>query len=649
MSSVFQQLVNTTTAAWQAAKEALHNATSSRQAAEQKAKELPTKEERHSIKDPARAAEKDAKRKEKEAKKAHIVAQKKLAMWTAKMRKQKSKAKSTEKDVKPMKASQSKKTFETYGMRMIGGSQRNNRSRSLGIQKKPAPTPVTTNMVPQQLQMALKAPKKQPQQSKEEPEEQKGTTIQEEETAPNDTAQDAVQDSVQNTADPTPDPTTTNTSEETTKDTTAAAQGTTTPHQSKPSSGPTTSEEKAPKTSTQSNEDNVVAVILTISQGSSYDALFKRVRQDAPDGEVVRVYDVEAAFLPYLAAVLSAAPPRAEAGEDEDEAQGGSEAGASAPMQLNTRAIIAGTDLPRMTDTLAYTLQQAVDEIMDLEPESVVVNFECCSNCSSHSGFAEPRMHQHHRRHRHQHSGADPSIEFIGLCIAQGFLVMVSDFSLKALIKTWSSEHAILGHNPFTKLGEFGNSFTLKFNKDVLKESCSEQLKTLADLSSEGTAQVHAMGGTIVYGCKPDAAARSGYIMEVLTVMTKHDGGNSGRSYGRSSGRPAYNRAHLVTDSDGNTGTAGHVALQYPSGGILLASAGHWIELQRVTTDEKAFFSTVDADYGANSARTRQMRAEYDTMATPALKCQWLQQNAQMQIQSRSAAKYSKKKSLWAR
>ena len=156
-------------------------------------------------------------------------------------------------------------------------------------------------------------------------------------------------------------------------------------------------------------------------------------------------------------------------------------------------------------------------------------------------------------------------------------------------------------------------------------------------MSAKGTAHVHAMSSTITYTVNKKAAAASGYVMDVLTVMTAMDG--------RSARVP---RHQLTRDSKGNAGAAGHVSLTYPSGGVLLASAGHWIELQKVHTDEKTFFQSVMNDYGVASTRSNALRQEYEAVPE-AQKSAWIQTKAQMKVQSRSCAKYSKKRSKWGR
>merc|ERR1719222_36181 len=102
-------------------------------------------------------------------------------------------------------------------------------------------------------------------------------------------------------------------------------------------------------------------------------------------------------------------------------------------------------------------------------PSSVVFNWECCGGCSSR-GFANG-------------VSAIPLISY--LLKEKSFMVMCSDFSLKALIKEW--DERLLGANPLMDVGNFSSKVTLRFDSDNLKlcES-SAQLQILGELCEEG-------------------------------------------------------------------------------------------------------------------------------------------------------------------
>ena len=60
----------------------------------------------------------------------------------------------------------------------------------------------------------------------------------------------------------------------------------------------------------------------------------------------------------------------------------------------------------------------------------------------------------------------------------------------------------------------------------------------------------------------------------------------------------------------GNTeGAASHVLLKYKTGGHLLTSMGHWIELMKIDTSEKKLFEVAEKTYGVN--RATEMKMEY--------------------------------------
>lgn len=92
-------------------------------------------------------------------------------------------------------------------------------------------------------------------------------------------------------------------------------------------------------------------------------------------------------------------------------------------------------------------------------------------------------------------------------------------------------------------------------------------------MAFEGHCNVNAMGGTIVYGVDPKRADTDMYKLEVLTVAT---------TFKKSE--------NYLCEINGNKGLAGHVLLTYKSGGHLLVSMGHWVELMKVDTSEKVLF-----------------------------------------------------------
>lgn len=49
-------------------------------------------------------------------------------------------------------------------------------------------------------------------------------------------------------------------------------------------------------------------------------------------------------------------------------------------------------------------------------------------------------------------------------------------------------------------------------------------------------------------------------------------------------------------------GSAGHVLLRYPSGGVILTSMGHWIELMKIDTSENKLFAVAEQEFGLEEA-----------------------------------------------
>jgi hypothetical protein len=204
-------------------------------------------------------------------------------------------------------------------------------------------------------------------------------------------------------------------------------------------------------------------------------------------------------------------------------------------------------------------LRSLVADIISVSSESpggVVFNFECCSDAGSH-GFT-----------RRQCCDLRGSImQTVKQALDRGFMVIFGDFSLKALIKDW--DQSLLGPLPFKQVGEVSGTVRLHFNREDLIECPSSQLQCVGQLCGDNFAGVHAVGGTIQFTVKHKWVATDVYQLQILTVAEA----------------PADYRGPRVKVGK-YTGTAGHVLLRYQSGGMLLVSATHWIELTNVNADE---------------------------------------------------------------
>jgi hypothetical protein len=295
------------------------------------------------------------------------------------------------------------------------------------------------------------------------------------------------------------------------------------------------------------------AVIVTICSGSSYDELYTTRPQISPDASrCIAVYRTDYESLP---------------------------------------AILCALQQPGSLDCDSEVLRSLVADIIAVSTESaasVVFNFECCSDAGSH-GFT----------HNHCQGPATPASKSVSESVAglfgapkaptvrnqklcdtrggimqtvahaldRGFMVIFGDFSLKALIKDW--DHSLLGPLPFEQVGETSGTVRLRFHREHLIECPSSQLQCVGQLCGDNFAGVHALGGTIQFTVKQDREATPAYQLQILTVAEA----------------AADYRGPTVTVGR-YTGTAGHVLLRYRSGGMLLVSATHWMELTNINADE---------------------------------------------------------------
>merc|ERR1711862_94119 len=78
-------------------------------------------------------------------------------------------------------------------------------------------------------------------------------------------------------------------------------------------------------------------------------------------------------------------------------------------------------------------------------------------------------------------------------------------------------------------------------------------------------------------------------------------------------------------------GVAGHVTLTYASGGQLVTSMGHWIELTRIDTTLESVLQVAGHEFGEEEVSS--FRAEYASKATAAERAQCVQARAQKMVQ----------------
>jgi len=221
-----------------------------------------------------------------------------------------------------------------------------------------------------------------------------------------------------------------------------------------------------------------------------------------------------------------------------------------------------GQLVERDYDEKIFKLLMEIDhDIKLLEGGSVLFNWECCSEFSGHS-FGDNQM-----------------IKNIKYLIDRGYMTMFSDFAVKALIQEWDEKY--LGKNPFVKLNECSGTIDLGFDPEQLKAAPSSQLNIVGSLSEKGTARISAMSGTIVFSVNPDRYVKPNYNLTLLSVVTNLD----------------IEENYKVKIKEFK-GSVGHAMITYPSGGIMLLSAGHWISLLNLDVSYEKLKSFTNDYYG---------------------------------------------------
>eukprot|EP00811_Abedinium_folium_P000177 NODE_10161_length_1372_cov_8.123695.p1 GENE.NODE_10161_length_1372_cov_8.123695~~NODE_10161_length_1372_cov_8.123695.p1 ORF type:complete len:355 (-),score=81.72 NODE_10161_length_1372_cov_8.123695:213-1277(-) len=253
--------------------------------------------------------------------------------------------------------------------------------------------------------------------------------------------------------------------------------------------------------------------------------------------------------------------------------------------------------------------RELVNQFFSAEPRSVVFNWECCGGCQNED-FGEMAH----------------TLPLLRTLLRRGIMAMFSDFSLKALIEKWDKR--ALGPNPFLKIGEFSESMRLTFEPEQLMRCPSAQLQALGQICNAGFVEVDAMSSTIAYTVDGNVAATTpAYKLEVLTVAS----GMRGVSL--------PSAPHLLCQSGKHRGSAGHVLMTYPSGGLLLTSAGHWIDLTRLDVSEERLLSMASTTYGEEYSSG--LRSRLESCSTGIDRDELSQCFAKRYIQGSSPGQYS--------
>lgn len=313
----------------------------------------------------------------------------------------------------------------------------------------------------------------------------------------------------------------------------------------------------------------VVSVIFTFFSGCSYDKLYSTSKQQAPDGTRVACYQV---------------------------------------------------DLDRIDEFYTKLTDEAInDEIfnevrenLNIEPDCVLFNFECCSGCQQsvktvsnnfYGGNISKKVTNNMKNLGFTSSKSSSTLnsitdignkdnygfrqknaisKLLNYCITKGYYVMFGDFSVKAIINDW--DDGVLGPNPFVKLGECNNIINLSFDSDKLKECESNQMRIVGELCRDGKASIHCMSGTIVFGLDKISSDNSMYKISILTK--------------------AETNCHIDIDSKfkiDDKYSIGHASLKYSSGSVFFFSSGHWIDLKDINVDLKDLKKVVQNNLGVSN------------------------------------------------
>ena len=409
-------------------------------------------------------------------------------------------------------------------------------------------------------------------------------------------------------------------------------------------------------------------VIVTIYTASSHDNLFRAVQQQSPSpNHSVALFEMDHPTIPTFLEYL----------------------------QLR-RSQISSIELSQLfEENQLQAFTELLDAIELVDPNSVVFNFESCDHYCTETGFhCQQYFNQSSsQKTKHEEKAVVPLIRFL---IEDGYMVMVADFSLKALIADWDPDY--LGPNPFHIVGTCHDSMTLTYDSKKLLQCPSSQLQAIGRLSDGrlvNTAEVNCQRDTILCTLKPedDYAMRGNtfYTMDVLTIVTKVDNRSVRPPFVRSEEwldssscsssnttspelpdgvvRPKARRrvtVPLATRGSGattttavgqthklpphrllrvgtgnNAGYLSHSILRYKSGGSLLVSTSHWIELYSIgSMNEQCILQEIEKHYDNNYCKDIErelLRVGHNNSD----KQRMLQHNAILLIQSSSPAMYT--------
>jgi len=220
-------------------------------------------------------------------------------------------------------------------------------------------------------------------------------------------------------------------------------------------------------------------------------------------------------------------------------------------------------------------LNELFDDITLVEPDSVVLNYECCHSCRDGSSYKFP----------------NPNITFrlTKFMIDRSSMVMFTHFSIMSLVNSWDS--TLLGTAPFVSIGNGSGNLVLHFSPAVINACPSAQLQRVGELCEKGTCSVN--GYTCYSVDQSKIGIHQDYTIEVLTVITNQVGTiNSSLDN------------NVKWSIDGHSGIPCHTILRYPSGGILLASNAHWLDLSNLDVSAEKMLQLAEQTYSSVELET---------------------------------------------
>jgi len=212
-------------------------------------------------------------------------------------------------------------------------------------------------------------------------------------------------------------------------------------------------------------------------------------------------------------------------------------------------------------------LNELFADMNSVEPEAVVFNYECCqvlSDCEYKFPFINVTM------------------ELTKLLIDRKSMVMFTHFSIMALVNSWDSNY--LGKAPFVSIGTGSGNLLLKFEPNALIECPSSQLQRVAQLC-DGYCSVN---GYTCYSVNQNVmGTHQDYTLEILTYITNQVGTINHNAMSD----------NIKWNFNGETAIPCHTVLKYPSGGVLLASNGHWLDISNLDVSVEKLLKIAEQTY----------------------------------------------------